>query len=163
MYLEKPDIPAYLPVINPNKNKLMKSGPIILIEDDADDKDIFAHALDILNIKNELIWFANCMEAFEFLKTTSKQPFIIFCDVNLPQLSGINFKRQVDDDPELRKKSIPFLFYSTSIDQETVNEAYTQMTVQGFFQKKHSIEEITNSLKIIVDYWQHCRHPNLED
>jgi CheY-like chemotaxis protein len=114
----------------------MKSGPVILIEDDADDKDVFMDILKDLQVTNPVIWFQNCDEAFSYLKKTSEQPFIIFCDVNIPGLSGIQCKRQIDDDKELRKKSIPFVFHSTSIDQKTVNEAYTKMTVQGFFQKK---------------------------
>jgi len=132
----------------------MKSGPVILIEDDADDKDVFMDILKDLQVTNPVIWFQN------YLKKTSEQPFIIFCDVNIPGLSGIQCKRQIDDDKELRKKSIPFVFHSTSIDQKTVNEAYTKMTVQGFFQKKSTYNELKETIKLIVAYWEECKHPN---
>ena len=138
----------------------MKSGPIILIEDDADDKDVFQDILKDLKVLNPVIWFQKCDDAFSFLKTTSEQPFIIFCDVNLPGLSGIECKRQMDEDKALRKKSIPFVFHSTSIDQKTVNEAYTKMTVQGFFQKKNTYGELKETIKLIVAYWEECKHPN---
>ena len=138
----------------------MKSGPIILIEDDADDKDVFQDILKDLEVANPVIWFQNCDDAFSFLKTTSEQPFIIFCDVNLPGLSGIKCKGQIDDDKELRKKSIPFVFCSTVIDQKTVDEAYTKMTVQGFFQKKNTYSELKETIKLIVAYWEECKHPN---
>src|SRR4051812_10197046 len=108
----------------------MKSGPIIVVEDDADDEEIFKDILKELGIKNKLIWFRSCDFAFDYLKKTTGQPFIIFCDVNLPKLNGVEFKEQIDNDPQLRKKSIPFVFYSTSVNQKTVNEAYMQMTVQ---------------------------------
>ena len=85
---------------------------------------------------------------------------IFFCDVNLPGLSGIECKRQMDDDKALRKKSIPFVFHSTSINQKTVDEAYTKMTVQGFFQKKSSYNELKETIKLIVAYWEECKHPN---
>jgi CheY-like chemotaxis protein len=62
----------------------MKSGPIILIDDDGDDKDVFQDILKDLKVSNRLIWFQNCDDAFSYLKTTSDQPFIIFCDLNLP-------------------------------------------------------------------------------
>src|SRR5258708_33408023 len=108
-----------------------KSGPIIIIEDDPDDEGILEEVIKELNITTKLIYFTNGTEAFDFLKVTSDQAFIIFCDVNLPEQNGIEFKRQIDEDKELRNKSIPFVFYSTSVNQSFVNEAYTQMTVQG--------------------------------
>ena len=138
----------------------MKSGPIILIEDDADDKDVFQDILNDLNVSNPIIWFQNCDDAFSYLKSSSEQPFIIFCDVNLPGLSGIECKSQIDEHKELRKKSIPFIFHSTSVDQKTVDEAYMKMTVQGFFQKKNSYSELKETIKLIVDYWKACKHPN---
>jgi len=138
----------------------MKSGPIIVIDDDADDKDLFESVLKELAVRNKRLWFTNCKDALDYLRKTEEQPFIIFCDVNMPGLAGIEFKRQIDEHPALRKKSIPFIFYSTSIDQATVNEAYTQMTVQGFFQKKHRYEEVKRDIKLMLDYWHECRHPN---
>lgn len=138
----------------------MKSGPVILIDDDADDKDVFLDILKELGVPNPVIWFQNCDEAFAYLKKTSEQPFIIFCDLNLPGLPGLECKRKIDDDKELRKKSIPFVFCSTTADQKTVNDAYTQMTVQGFFQKPNSYNEFRNMVRLIMDYWDQCRHPN---
>ena len=138
----------------------MQSGPIIAVDNDIDDQEIFEDILESLEIPNKLISFEDCNDALGYLKTTVEQPFLIFCDVNLPGLSGLEFKRQIDEDPQLRKKSIPFIFYSTSVNQKTVNDAYTQMTVQGFFQKKNSIGEIKNAIKLIIDYWKECKHPN---
>jgi response regulator RpfG family c-di-GMP phosphodiesterase len=138
----------------------MKPGPIIIIEDDADDKHILEMILKDLGVDNQLIWFTNCKDAFVYLKTTAEQPFIIFSDMNLPEQSGIDFKKQIDEHPQLHKKCIPFIFYSTSVDQATVNQAYTEMTVQGFFEKKTSLEGIRKTIRVIIDYWEECRHPN---
>ena len=138
----------------------MKTGPIILIDDDRDDKDVFLDILKDLKVSNPIIWFQNCDDAFSYLKTTSEQPFIIFCDLNLPGISGIECKRQIDDNEELRKKSIPFVFCSTTADQKTVNEAYTKMTVQGFFKKKNTYSELKETIRLIVAYWEECKHPN---
>jgi response regulator RpfG family c-di-GMP phosphodiesterase len=138
----------------------MKAGPIIIVEDDIDDQEIFIQALREININNQVNHFKNGKTAFEYLLQTSERPFIIFCDVNLPGQKGTAFKKQIDDNKELRRKSIPFIFYSTSDDQGTVNEAYTEMTVQGFFKKQDDYSEIKSQLKVIVDYWMACRHPN---
>jgi len=138
----------------------MQIGPIILIDDDVDDKEVFVDILKDLQVPNSVIWFQSCDEAFTYLKETTEQPFIIFCDLNLPGLPGIECKRNIDNDKELRKKSIPFVFCSTTADQKIVNEAYTKMTVQGFFQKSNSYTDHKNMMKIIIDYWDLCRHPN---
>ncbi len=138
----------------------MKSGPIILIEDDHDDKTIFEEVLAELGIANKLIWFSKSKDAIEYLQMATEPPFLILSDVNMPVQNGLDFKKQIDNDPELRKKSIPFVFYSTSVGQQAVKEAYTEMTIQGFFQKGNDFEEIKNSIKLIIDYWTHCIHPN---
>ena len=141
---------------------MAKEGPIIIIEDDDEDKEIFQEALEELSISNKIIWFTDAKRALDYLKTTRDQPFIIFSDVNLPAQSGIEFKKKIDGDKRLRKKSIPFIFYSTFVSTEIVNEAYTKMTVQGFFKKGSSYNEIKSDIKVIVDYWQVCKHPNTE-
>ena len=138
----------------------MKPGPIILIEDDVEDKDVFLDILKDLDISNPVIWFQNCDDAFSYLKMTSEQPFIIFCDLNLPGMNGIECKGQIDEDKELRKKSIPFVFFSTAVDQKTVNDAYTKMTVQGFFHKKNTYNDLKDTVKLIFAYWDECKHPN---
>ena len=138
----------------------MKSGPIILIEDDVDDKEILEEVLKELNVSNELIWFNNCIEAYTFLLGTSQRPLLIISDVNLPGQNGLEMKRQIDDNPILRSKSIPFIFYSTSVSQHAVNIAYKEMSVQGFFQKEQNFESIKTKIKTIIDYWKDCKHPN---
>jgi CheY-like chemotaxis protein len=135
-------------------------GPLIIVEDDPDDEELMREVLKELNVTNEIIVFINASLALNYLRKNTSAPFLIMSDVNLPGLNGIEFKRQIDYDPELRRRSIPFLFYSTSIEQNVVNEAYMKMTVQGFFLKQQTYEEIRNVVGTIVKYWQYCRHPN---
>lgn len=115
-----------------------------------------------LNISNEALIFSSASDAFQFLKTTIKQPFIIVCDINMPLVNGFDFKKQVDSDPQLRQKSIPFIFFSTAANKQVVTKAYTEMTVQGFFQKPSNIEGIKKTLFVINEYWKLCKHPNSE-
>jgi len=146
-------------IVSKTKN-MSRSGPIIIIEDDNDDKQIFENILSELEVSNTVICFENTTAAFDFLLTTDLSPFIIFSDINLPGKNGLDFKKEVDEDETLRKKCIPFLFYSTSTVQRDVNQAYTEMTVQGFFQKGTEYSEMKAMIKIIIDYWKLCKHPN---
>jgi two-component SAPR family response regulator len=90
---------------------MAKSGPIIIVDDDVDDKSLLEEVLKELGLSNNIIWFVTADPAFEFLKTTSEQPFLIFSDVNLPGKNGIEFKREIDEDKQLRKKV--FRLYSS--------------------------------------------------
>ncbi len=139
----------------------MVSGPIIIIEDDVDDKEILEEVLKELNIPNKTIWFTRCMDAFEYLKAGTDQPFVILSDVNLPGLSGLKFKQQIDNDEELKRKSIPFVFFTTAANKNHVNEAYLELTVQGYFQKSNSYAETKQIIKAILEYWKFCKHPNV--
>lgn len=140
---------------------MLNRGQIIILEDDADDKAFFEEAIRNINVENEIIWFYNAPTALNYLKNTNKTIFIIFSDINLPGMSGLEFKMAIDSNPELRKKSIPFIFYSTSASREAVIKAYTEMTVQGFFSKSNNYEDIKDTLRMILEYWDSCNHPNL--
>ncbi len=139
----------------------MISGPIVLVEDDEDDISIFTEVLKELDIPNRLVTFDKPADAYHFLDNSSEQPYIIISDVNLPGMSGLEFKNKLDQNDRLKKKSIPFIFYSTSAEKKYVTEAYLHLTVQGFFIKGHSLKEIKDQIKTIFEYWKICQHPNI--
>ena len=135
-------------------------GPILIIDDDIDDQEILGEAFREIGIDSELLYFNRSDEVFKFLKTTPKHPFLIISDINLPGENGIDFKKRIDADPQLRQKSIPFVFLSTAISRYAIEKAYNQMTVQGFFKKAVTYADLKNDLDIVLQYWRRCRHPN---
>ena len=142
---------------------MSKTGLIILVDDDLDDQEIFESIVEELEMKNKVRCFPEARSAYEFLSTTKEIIFIIFCDINMPGKNGLEFKRELDANPYLRKKSIPFLFYSTQASQKDINEAYLEMSIQGFFKKGAKYGEIKLLLKRIFDYWVDCKHPNSQE
>ena len=139
---------------------MINNGPIILIEDDNDDALTMQEALKDLDIGNEFVYFPNTILAMKYLEKTEQQPFLIICDVNMPFQNGLDFKRNIDDHPELKKKCIPFIFYSTSANYEEVSKAFLQMSIQGFFKKANSYENILSDITAIIEYWKKSKHPN---
>ena len=138
----------------------MNENPILIIEDDEDDRDLLKIVLAELGLKNKLVFFHDARLALAYLEEEPIQPFIILCDFNMPVMSGLDLKKAIDRNERLKKKSIPFIFYSTSTDQTSVNKAYTETTVQGFFVKEPSMEKIKQTLSLIIQYWYVCKHPN---
>ena len=136
-----------------------KGGPIIIIEDDIDDQEILIDVFKDLNYKNEIIFFDEGQKALDYLIETKIEPFIIFSDINMPKLNGMELREKVHENEDLRIKSIPYLFFSTSAEQKHVIDAYSK-SIQGFFVKPSNIEEIKETIKSIVEYWQKCVSPN---
>ena len=136
-----------------------KTGPIIIIEDDLDDQEILVDVFKELNYKNELIFFSDSLKALEFLTDTDIEPFIVLSDINMPKLSGIELREKVPNNEDLRLKSIPYLFFSTSAEQRHVIDAYSR-SIQGFFVKPNSYERLKIIISKIVEYWQECESPN---
>ncbi|MBF4494460.1 response regulator [Flavobacterium sp. MR2016-29] len=136
-----------------------KAGPIIIIEDDLEDQEILNDVFKDLNYKNEVIFFGEGEKALEYLTKTEVEPFIIFSDINMPRLSGMELREKIHQNEDLRLKSIPYLFFSTSAEQRHVVDAYSK-SIQGFFVKPSDYSEIKETIKIIVTYWQSCVSPN---
>jgi CheY-like chemotaxis protein len=139
--------------------QMNKKGPIIVIEDDADDRDVLSAVFKELNYPNEIVFFEDGDTALEYLKDEKVYPFLILSDINLPRLNGFELRKMVHTNEGLSEKCIPYLFFSTSVDKKAVYDAYT-MSVQGFFVKPNNYAKITHTMKVIIEYWQECYSPN---
>ena len=136
-----------------------KSGPIVMIEDDEDDRDTFRDVFNELDFKNEVLFFKDGELALEFLIKTDIKQFIIFSDINMPKLNGMELREKIHQNEDLRVKSIPYLFFSTNAEQKHVVDAYSK-SIQGFFIKPSNFDEIKQTIKTIIEYWQKCVSPN---
>ena len=136
-----------------------KTGPIIIIEDDLDDQEILADIFKELNYNNKLVFFGDSVQALEHLTDTDIEPFLVLSDINMPKLSGIELREKVHNNEDLRLKSIPYLFFSTSAEQSHVIDAYSR-SIQGFFIKPSNYDKLRSVIVKIVEYWQECESPN---
>jgi CheY-like chemotaxis protein len=136
-----------------------KNGPIVIIEDDADDQDFLSDIFTKLNYPNKVIFFSDGQTALDHIETTDDLPFLILSDINMPKLNGFALREKLKTDSKLSNKCIPYLFFSTAADQKAVINAYSQ-SVQGFFVKPHSITELEKTISAIMEYWRRCAAPN---
>lgn len=136
-----------------------KNGPIIVIEDDEDDREFMKDVFIDLDYQNEIIFFEDGHLALHFLINEKVEPFIIISDINMPVLNGMALKEEIQKNEKLRLKCIPYLFFSTSANQQHVIDAYSK-SVQGFFIKPNSIVKLKAVVKKIIEYWQECESPH---
>jgi DNA-binding NarL/FixJ family response regulator len=76
----------------------------------------------------------------------------------MPKMSGIELRKQIFENENIRLKTIPYLFFTTSADQRDVIESYSK-SVQGFFVKPSDFNELKNTIRVIVEYWHKCVSP----
>jgi CheY-like chemotaxis protein len=136
-----------------------KTGPIIIIEDDIDDQEILTDIFKELNYDNKLIFFGDSVQALEYLTHTDIEPFLVISDINMPRLSGMELREKIINNEDLRLKSIPYLFFSTTAEQQHVIDAYSR-SIQGFFVKPNNYDKLKKIMVKIVEYWQECESPN---
>jgi len=138
---------------------MTKEGPIIIIEDDTDDREIIHEIFKKIGVSNDIVFFAEGNTALAYLNNSDNKPFLILSDVNMPKMDGFELRRQIHTNEQLSRKCIPFLFFTTGAHKKAVFDAYS-MSVQGYFQKPNSIKELEKTVRIIIEYWQRCIAPN---
>lgn len=134
-------------------------GPIILIEDDQDDQDLFLEVFKKLGYPNKVLCFPDGAAALEFLNSSDLTPFVILSDINLPRLDGFALRDKIRMDANLQLKCIPYIFFSTAANQRTVVNAYSK-SIQGFFVKDSNMADLEETVSIIMRYWAKCVSPN---
>lgn len=135
-----------------------KSGPVIIIEDDADDQQFLMEVFQKLNYQNKILFFFDGQDALDHINTSDELPFLILSDINMPKLDGFALRDKLKMDSKLSKKCIPYLFFTTALNQQAVIDAYSQ-SVQGFFVKKSSMIELEKTISAIMEYWRRCAAP----
>ncbi|MDB5278236.1 MAG: response regulator [Ferruginibacter sp.] len=138
-----------------------RNQPIIIIEDDEDDQIIFRDTFCELGYKNQLHFFLDGQLALDFLNGQGKDitPFLILSDINMPKLDGFALRDKIRMDAALQVRCIPYLFFTTSVTQNSVIYAY-EKSIQGFFLKQNSVEGLKEVITVIMEYWKHCAAPN---
>ena len=135
-----------------------KKGPIVVIEDDLDDQMVLKAVFERIKVENEVRFFSDGEAALLYLKDPQVCPFLILSDVNMPKLNGFELKRMVQTNEALSAKCIPYLFFTTAVNEKAVYDAYT-MSAQGFFVKPSSFEELVTILTTMIGYWKLCYSP----
>ena len=120
---------------------------------------MFGKVLQELNYANKVIFFNDGQEALNYLTAETSEPFIVFSDINMPKLNGLELRKQIHENENIRVKTIPYLFFTTSAEQAFVIDAYSK-SIQGFFIKPRTMHELKDVMETIIKYWKKCESPN---
>lgn len=126
---------------------------ILLVEDDQLDVLTFKRALHDLNVSPNLLTAASGEEALSLLTQQVKAlPSLIFTDLNMPRMNGIELLRALKEHPRLRR--IPVIVLTTS-DQEHERQACFDLSAAGYIVKPLEYQTFVHIMGIVCDYWCH--------
>jgi len=125
--------------------------PVLLVEDDTVDAMAVEKAFKHLNIKNKLAHTTNGEEALEYLKNTDNtKPGIIFLDLNMPKMGGIEFMKVIKADDNLKK--IPVVILTTSKTEQDRIKSF-DLGIAGYIMKPMYQNSLIEMIDKIHQYW----------
>lgn len=136
----------------------MENNPILIVDDDQDDLDLIKQVADHLQLNQPIHYFRSGDQLADYLQTSPHAPFLIICDVNLPNGDGFSIKKRISENPGLKYMSVPFIFWSTDASEKQIQYAY-DLPAQGFFFKPSNFTDLCDTFETILKYWQKSQHP----
>ena len=136
----------------------IKKMPVLIVNDDNDDRELLQDAWKELGYVNPLLFFNNGEDVLQYLASEKPTPFIILCDVNIPKMDGFELKERILEHSSMNYKSIPFVYWSDEVSNSQIEKSY-DLGGNGFFVKGNTFAEIKKSLKEIVEYWSDSKIP----
>lgn len=119
---------------------------ILQIDDDSDDCELFMEALQAIS-SAEYTAIYNPLEALRKLAEKEIEPDVIFLDLNMPAMSGLEFLTEIKKDTGLRE--IPVIIFSTSQLEDIIYEA-KQYGALDFISKPNNFNDLKKILSKYV-------------
>jgi len=133
----------------------MESISFLILEDDQVDAEAIRRAFSTLGISNQLIIVKDGIDALTCLRGSEEQgkltsPFVIFVDLIMPRMSGLEFLDHLKEIPEAQ--SAPVFVMSGSSDQDDIFRAYSH-DITGYIVKSDPVKSIRKALEILEYKW----------
>lgn len=136
----------------------MHNQVIMLVEDSPDDVMLCKQALKNACWKHEILVARDGIEALDFLlgKTalegfnTSFLPALVFLDLKLPKMNGLEVLRQLRANE--RTRSLIVIVLSCSTEEKDVFESFRN-GANSYLRKPVDFKEFSNMLRDALHYW----------
>jgi CheY-like chemotaxis protein len=118
---------------------------ILLVEDDTDDSDFFLDVLHDIDPTVSCLVAKNGPEALEMLKTFPRFRSILFLDLNLPMMSGMELLEVIKAEKDY--KNIPVVILTTSTSH---TDACRKLGANLYVTKPRSVDLLHTVLSVIL-------------
>jgi CheY-like chemotaxis protein len=125
---------------------------ILLVEDDEVDVMNVKRAFEKNHITNPLFVASNGLEALEKLRSgeVPQGRRIVLLDLNMPKMNGIEFLRELRNDPALA--ATPVVVLTTSNNDRDKIDAFN-LNVAGYLVKPVTFAEFSDVMVTLNKYW----------
>ncbi|HFQ91598.1 MAG TPA: response regulator [Chromatiales bacterium] len=136
----------------------MQDKYVLLIEDNPDDVALTLRALKKHKITNNIVVARDGAEALDYLlgrgehqdRDISCQPAVIFLDLNLPKINGLEVLRQIRADE--RTQRIPVVILSTSTEEQDITASY-ELGANSYIRKMVDFDRFSDAIRQLGSYW----------
>lgn len=122
----------------------------LLIEDDEIERLKFTRVLQKNAFTHTLIEKKNGEEALVYLEHNKDFPDVIFLDLNMPKMNGLEFLTILKSNPILRY--IPVVILSTSNNHIDLKKSY-EIGIAGYIVKPLKYDDYAHKIKCLMEYW----------
>ncbi len=112
---------------------------VLLCDDEPDFLELISAGLEARGY--EVATVSGGREAIDFIKKTP--PDILFLDINMPEMNGLETLRQV----RRFHKELPIVIISASYQDEKNFSTANQFGISGFFPKTGSLDQLNNIIE----------------
>ena len=123
---------------------------ILLVEDNPNDAELTQRALRKTDIGARLLIARDGAEAIERLLTEGLRPRVIFLDLKLPKIDGMEVLRRIRADE--RTKGIPVVVLTSSQEERDINESY-RLGVNSYVVKPVEFDNFYKTVSDLGTYW----------
>lgn len=132
-----------------NNQKIIK---VLLADDDPDDRSFFEEAIKQLDFDSKVATVENGKELLEYLET-SDLPHIIFLDLNMPILNGLETLKKLKQNQNYN--NIAVAIYSTSSANKDIEDTLAN-GANCYIVKPNDFQNLKSTLKYVLSLqWQY--------
>ena len=125
---------------------MRKAKTILLVDDDEDDQLFFIKALSEIDNATLYTLANNGKEALDTLENSAIPPSLIFMDINMPVMNGIECLAEIIQNPQTR--NIPVIFLST--DQSQIEPA-RKLGAKAFISKTANVKQLREQIERMIN------------
>ena len=140
--------------------------PILLVEDNLNDIELTLAALKLNHLVNEIVVARHGGEALDYLyrrggfqDRPNENPIVVFLDLKMPKVDGLEVLRQMKADPELKK--IPVVMLTSSREEQDLVRSY-QLGVNAYVVKPIDFQQLIDAVKQLGLFWAVLNEPPVQ-
>ncbi|MDP3453811.1 MAG: response regulator [Bacteroidales bacterium] len=131
---------------------------LLIVEDNPNDAELFIRALKKQNLTNNIYIAEDGAEALDFIfcrgeflhRKMAKPLKVIFLDLKLPKIDGLEVLRQIKKDPKTR--SLPVVIVTSSKEDPDIDAAY-KLGANSYVVKPVNFDDFILSMTNLGMYW----------